>query len=60
KGAMMRQGMASLFGIGNKGMTPPAGMQGGQGLGMGGMPNIPSDMKLPSNLGNLSGLGKKK
>ncbi len=59
KGSMMRQGMAQLFGIGGKGgMTPPAGMQGGGGVPP--MPNMPSDMQLPSNLGNLSGLGKKK
>ncbi len=58
KGSMMRQGMASLFGVGGKGMTPPAGMQGGGGMPP--MPNMPSDMKLPDNLGSLSGLGKKK
>ncbi len=63
KGGMMRQGLASLFGIGGKGMTPPAGMGGDLGgLSGGGLPSnmggqLPKGMTLP---GNLSGLGKKK
>ncbi len=59
KGGMMRQGLASLFGIGGKGMTPPAGMGGDMGMpNMGQMPTeLPKGMNLPSG---LSGLGKKK
>ena len=61
KGGLMRQGLASLFGVGGKGMTPPAGMGGDLG-GMGAMPPM-GDMQLPKGMGlpgGLSGLGKKK